>query len=139
MMSFKDGDSFKSIPVIEFVGYDKIIVLFNGHLEFGYIEEETQSFHGEEIKNVPAPPGIVADLTVRATDRKEMEEEFRDLSSFVNSNPKEKTGYYSIIREKYGHSEYSATKRYEELRDKLEIVGDDDFYLEASNIRPGNQ
>ena len=63
-----------------------------------------------------------------------MDKEFKDLSNYFNAGSDNQHAF-SIIRERYGHSEYSATAKYDELKEKLEIIGDDDYYLVASNIR----
>ena len=68
MVSYKTGSKFKKVPVLKFMGYDKIVVLLDGHPEVAIIDGETNVFRNvEDIYHISAPAGTVADLEVRPT------------------------------------------------------------------------
>ena len=63
-MEYKSGDTFKSIPVLKFIEYDKIVVLLNDRPEVAHIDGQANNFNEGEICHISALPGTVADLEV---------------------------------------------------------------------------
>ena len=61
---FEDGDEFENIPVLMFIGYDKVVVLIKGRPELAMIKGRSNNFGGGDIGRIPAPAGTVADLKV---------------------------------------------------------------------------
>ena len=61
---FEDGDEFENIPVLMFIGYDKVVVLLKGRPELAVIDGSSNNFGGGDIGHIPAPAGTFADLKV---------------------------------------------------------------------------
>ena len=61
---FENGDEFENIPVLMFIGYDKVVVLLKGRPELAVIDGSSNNFGGGDIGHIPAPAGTVADLKV---------------------------------------------------------------------------
>lgn len=64
MGNYDVGQKYAGVPVLKFMGYDKIVVLLNGRPEEATIEGSTNNFCGGEIYHITAPSGTVADIEI---------------------------------------------------------------------------
>ncbi len=104
MAAYKNGQTFKDVPVLKFIGYDRIVVLFNGRPECALIEGGRSEFEGVEIYHISPPCPIVANIRVKCISdklptEKEREERMQEIKNKLDSVYLSRTETDALIHE----------------------------------------
>jgi len=79
MGNYDVGQKYTGIPVLKFMGYDKVVVLLNGRPEEAVIEGGTNNFCGGEIYHITAPSGTIADVEIVSGSNASLDKARADL------------------------------------------------------------
>ncbi len=64
MGSHNAGSIIKNVPVLKFMGYNRVVVLLDGRPEEAKIGGSTNNYNGGQIYHITAPKGTVADIEI---------------------------------------------------------------------------